>query len=247
MTEPDVRGGLRLDAHKERSTAQPLRGQRARPTQLVLPLDQHAGAPAVPIVKPGERVLLGQPIAEPGGADQRVAALARVGHGRGDRAAARTASPRSARAQHRHRERRTRRALTRRCADELRASVARSSCASTSRAAASSASAARCFPLRRSSQPPPRASEPATAAQRRRVRALHQLRRHADARTRAGCRVRRAHPAARARRKDCIIAIEDDMPQAAAALARCDRRCPRRANPVAIVCRASIRPAASGS
>ena len=63
----DVRGGLRLDAHKRRSTAQPLR--TASPAEhLVLPLDQHAGAPAVPIVAPGDRVLLGQPIAEPGGA-----------------------------------------------------------------------------------------------------------------------------------------------------------------------------------
>jgi electron transport complex protein RnfC len=61
-----VRGGLRLDAHKQRSTAQPLR--TASPAEhLVLPLDQHAGAPAVPIVAQGDRVLLGQPIAEPGG------------------------------------------------------------------------------------------------------------------------------------------------------------------------------------
>ena len=62
-----VRGGLRLDAHKQRSTAQPLRA--ASPAEhLVLPLDQHAGAPAVPIAGVGDRVHLGQPIAEPGGA-----------------------------------------------------------------------------------------------------------------------------------------------------------------------------------
>lgn len=67
MANPGVRGGLRLDAHKERSTAQALRA--ASPVQtLILPLDQHAGAPAVPLVKPGERILRGQPIAEPGGA-----------------------------------------------------------------------------------------------------------------------------------------------------------------------------------
>ena len=58
----------------------------------MLPLDQHAGAPAVPLVKPGDRVLRGQPIAEPGWRNQRVAALARLGHGRSDRAAARAAS-----------------------------------------------------------------------------------------------------------------------------------------------------------
>ena len=62
-----VRGGLRLNAHKERSTVQPLRV--ASPVEsLVLPLDQHAGAPAVPMVKPGERVLRGQPIAQADGA-----------------------------------------------------------------------------------------------------------------------------------------------------------------------------------
>lgn len=66
MATPGVRGGLRLNAHKERSTEQPLRA--ASPAaSLVLPLDQHAGAPAVPLVKPGERILRGQPIAEPGG------------------------------------------------------------------------------------------------------------------------------------------------------------------------------------
>lgn len=61
-----VRGGLRLDAHKQRSTAQPLRPASVT-EHVVLPLDQHAGAPAVPTTKPGDRVLLGQPIAEPGG------------------------------------------------------------------------------------------------------------------------------------------------------------------------------------
>jgi Na+-translocating ferredoxin:NAD+ oxidoreductase subunit C len=63
---PGVHGGLRLDAHKQRSTARALR-TASPPEHLVLPLDQHAGAPAVPIVAPGDRVLLGQPIAEPGG------------------------------------------------------------------------------------------------------------------------------------------------------------------------------------
>ena len=58
---------MRLDAHKQRSTAQPLR-TASPPEHLMLPLDQHAGAAAVPIVAPGDRVLLGQPIAKPGGA-----------------------------------------------------------------------------------------------------------------------------------------------------------------------------------
>ncbi|MGH8176165.1 MAG: electron transport complex subunit RsxC, partial [Steroidobacter sp.] len=61
---PGLRGGLRLDAHHERSTAKPIR-RAATPSQFVLPLDQHAGAAATPIVKPGDRVLYGQPLAEP--------------------------------------------------------------------------------------------------------------------------------------------------------------------------------------
>jgi Na+-translocating ferredoxin:NAD+ oxidoreductase subunit C len=60
-----VRGGLRLDAHKERSTSQPLRAATSA-TTFVLPLDQHVGAPAVPMIKVGERVLRGQPLARPG-------------------------------------------------------------------------------------------------------------------------------------------------------------------------------------
>ncbi|HEY6643474.1 electron transport complex subunit RsxC [Povalibacter sp.] len=63
---PRVRGGLRLDANKARSTRSPLRSASV-PAELILPLDQHAGAPARPIVQPGEAVLLGQPIAEPHG------------------------------------------------------------------------------------------------------------------------------------------------------------------------------------
>jgi electron transport complex protein RnfC len=66
MATSGLRGGLRLNAHKERSTEHPLRPASAAES-LVLPLDQHAGAPAIPLVKPGDRVLRGQPIAGPGG------------------------------------------------------------------------------------------------------------------------------------------------------------------------------------
>jgi electron transport complex protein RnfC len=59
-------GGLRLDAHKERSTKHAVK-HASIAASLVLPLDQHAGVPAVSTVKVGERVLLGQPIAQPGG------------------------------------------------------------------------------------------------------------------------------------------------------------------------------------
>lgn len=57
-------GGLRLDAHKQRSTARPLRAAGSS-DRHVLPLDQHSGLPATPIVRPSDRVRLGQPIAQP--------------------------------------------------------------------------------------------------------------------------------------------------------------------------------------
>src|SRR5690606_40011004 len=59
-----ARGGLGLEAHKERSTRDPI-GMAAAPSTAVLPLDQHAGGAAVPIVAVGDTVAIGQPIAEP--------------------------------------------------------------------------------------------------------------------------------------------------------------------------------------
>jgi electron transport complex protein RnfC len=59
-------GGLRLDTHMEwtcgeQSLLQPL------PERMYLPLQQHIGLPAQPIVRVGDRVLKGQKIAEAGG------------------------------------------------------------------------------------------------------------------------------------------------------------------------------------
>lgn len=59
-------GGLRLPAEKERSTAGPIR-EMPVPLQLVLPLAQHSGEPAEPIVGIGDRVLKGQLVARPVG------------------------------------------------------------------------------------------------------------------------------------------------------------------------------------
>ena len=63
----DFHGGIHPPERKDLSngteiTAGPL------PAQLVLPLNMHIGAPAKPLVEPGDRVLKGQMIAEPGGA-----------------------------------------------------------------------------------------------------------------------------------------------------------------------------------
>jgi electron transport complex protein RnfC len=61
-----ARGGLRLEAHKLRATSEPI--ARAKPPELaVLPLDQHAGSEAIPLISIGDTVLLHQPIAEPSG------------------------------------------------------------------------------------------------------------------------------------------------------------------------------------
>lgn len=61
-----TRGGLKLDTHKHRSTLRPLR-PAPLPDVFVLPLNQHAGHAARPLVAPGDRVARGQPIAEPAG------------------------------------------------------------------------------------------------------------------------------------------------------------------------------------
>ncbi len=55
-------GGLHLADNKHQSTGSPIRSA-ALPKRLVLPLQQHIGAPAKPLIAPGERVLKGQQIA----------------------------------------------------------------------------------------------------------------------------------------------------------------------------------------
>lgn len=65
-TRSGTRGGLKLETHKRRSTTRPLRSASI-PDLLILPLDQHTGRPARPIVAPGDVVVRGQPIAQPDG------------------------------------------------------------------------------------------------------------------------------------------------------------------------------------
>jgi electron transport complex protein RnfC len=62
-----LHGGLRLPAHKSASTAAPIRDVPI-PAQLILPITQHVGDPAQPVVGIGEHVLRGQLIAAPDGA-----------------------------------------------------------------------------------------------------------------------------------------------------------------------------------
>jgi electron transport complex protein RnfC len=61
-----LHGGLRLEAYKSTSTSMPIQ-EIPVPGQLVLPIDQHVGDAAQPVVDIGERVLKGQLLAEPHG------------------------------------------------------------------------------------------------------------------------------------------------------------------------------------
>ncbi|AGI23316.1 electron transport complex protein RnfC [Pseudomonas sp. ATCC 13867] len=60
-------GGIHPPENKRQSTATPIQ-RPPLPRLLVLPLQQHIGAPALPCVEVGQRVLKGQMIAEPGSA-----------------------------------------------------------------------------------------------------------------------------------------------------------------------------------
>lgn len=60
-------GGIHPIENKARSLALPL-AKVSLPAEIILPLSQHIGAPAKPIVAVGDRVLTGQIIAEPSGA-----------------------------------------------------------------------------------------------------------------------------------------------------------------------------------
>jgi electron transport complex protein RnfC len=63
----EFHGGLHLPDHKRESTGQPVR-LAALPARLWLPLQQHIGEPAQPLVAVGDTVLKGQLLARPKGA-----------------------------------------------------------------------------------------------------------------------------------------------------------------------------------
>ncbi len=63
----DFHGGIHPPEMKHLSNGTPIM-PGPLPEQLVLPLNMHIGAPAKPLVAPGDKVLKGQMIAEPIGA-----------------------------------------------------------------------------------------------------------------------------------------------------------------------------------
>ncbi len=62
----DFHGGIHPPEHKHRSNSQPIRSI-ALPSQLVLPLNMHLGAPAKPVVSVGQQVSKGEKIADANG------------------------------------------------------------------------------------------------------------------------------------------------------------------------------------
>ena len=59
-------GGVHPPENKEQSMQLPL-GEVSLPSEMVFPVNQHIGAPAVPCVEVGQRVLAGEMIASPKG------------------------------------------------------------------------------------------------------------------------------------------------------------------------------------
>ncbi len=66
MNLQSFHGGVEVPGHKEISTSRPVE-PAPLPKRLILPLSQHLGAPAEPLVAVGDRVLKGQMIASPAG------------------------------------------------------------------------------------------------------------------------------------------------------------------------------------
>ncbi len=62
----DFPGGLHLQTYKH-LTDKIVSVQHPLPDRIILPLQQHIGLPSIPVVKAGDRVLKGQPVARAGG------------------------------------------------------------------------------------------------------------------------------------------------------------------------------------
>ncbi len=62
----DIPGGVHPPENKSQSNDKPI-GHISLPKEIVLPLNQHLGSPAIPVVNVGDSVLKGQVVAEPQG------------------------------------------------------------------------------------------------------------------------------------------------------------------------------------
>jgi electron transport complex protein RnfC len=77
--ERHLSGGIHVPASKDASTSRPIR-RGFIPSVLVLPLRQHRGSPAEPLVRVGDRVLRGEMIARPGPAPSAAVHASTSGH-----------------------------------------------------------------------------------------------------------------------------------------------------------------------
>ncbi len=63
FSKPRIRGGVHADEHKAATAALPIASNFPLPEKLYIPLQQHVGKPAEPVIKVGEKVLKGQLLA----------------------------------------------------------------------------------------------------------------------------------------------------------------------------------------
>ena len=68
LENPRLRGGIHVEEHKQSTTDKPIVTQFPLPKKLYIPVQQHVGKPAEPVVKVGEQVLKGQLLAYSQGA-----------------------------------------------------------------------------------------------------------------------------------------------------------------------------------
>jgi electron transport complex protein RnfC len=63
FSKPRIQGGVHAEPHKASTAALPIAGNFPLPKKLYIPLQQHVGKPAEPVIKVGEKVLKGQLLA----------------------------------------------------------------------------------------------------------------------------------------------------------------------------------------
>ncbi|MDD1619803.1 MAG: electron transporter RnfC, partial [Methylococcaceae bacterium] len=63
FSKPRIRGGVHAEEHKAATAAQPIIYNFPLPEKLYIPLQQHVGKPAEPLIRVGDKVLKGQLLA----------------------------------------------------------------------------------------------------------------------------------------------------------------------------------------
>ena len=63
LSKPRIRGGVHAEEHKAATAAQAIVNNFPLPEKLYIPLQQHVGKPAEPLIRVGDKVLKGQLLA----------------------------------------------------------------------------------------------------------------------------------------------------------------------------------------